>query len=390
MDRFTRRLNHKSKIHCTVEALETRRLMVTVSGTVASIVDASHAVPLAGALVILQGTNFFGVEAEGEARTDAAGDFTVGGTFNSAYPITLTEYAPSGYEISALFQEPYVSIRSATTASVNITGDASGVVFYDDKGPATPAAPPDLTIKAAQATVSQPAVAGYSTGTVSGTIANQGSASAIGHTDITLYASAPGRTTPLSGDPVVAVVSGNTDIRGGQSKTFGFKFTLPKTLTAGSYTLVVGVNTHNEIAESNTANNFAAASGTINVAVPTIDMGILFGAAIPANIPPVKGESVSAVITNTGNIPVTGPVTLSLYASADGKLDSSAVLLKSLKANVRLKTGGQKTARLSFAGRGPHDALAAGNYYLIATLQSPLDTNTSNNEAISTAATTFT
>ena len=56
------------------------------------------------------------------------------------------------------------------------------------------------------------------------------------------------------------------------------------------------------------------------------------------------------------------------------------MLLRSQPIHVNLKPGQQKVVRLAFHGRVKQNTIAAGNHFLIATLQSTMDVNAGNSQ----------
>ncbi len=75
--------------------------------------------------------------------------------------------------------------------------------------------------------------------------------------------------------------------------------------------------------------------------------------------------SLKVRLTNIDAAPFSGPVTVTLYASTDGTISSSATTLTSVTlANVKLKAFGSKAETLNFTYPS---ALTGGSYSLIAT-----------------------
>src|SRR6476469_3900495 len=67
------------------------------------------------------------------------------------------------------------------------------------------------------------------------------------------------------------------------------------------------------------------------------DLAGAFAGRIPNVCLQGSSQQVAIKITNHGAGPTTGPVTVSLYASADAELDGGDVLLGRLARNVKLK-----------------------------------------------------
>src|SRR6185437_4855900 len=95
---------------------------------------------------------------------------------------------------------------------------------------------------------------------------------------------------------------------------------------------------------------------------------------------PGRGSNVSITIQNQGNANAVGSVVLSLYASTNSTLDSTAERLLTLPARkINLKPGKSITLHVHF--QAPAN-LTPGNYNLLASISSSTtlsDTNSANN-----------
>lgn len=90
-----------------------------------------------------------------------------------------------------------------------------------------------------------------------------------------------------------------------------------------------------------------------------------FAVHLPAALPPGGNNRVSVRIANLGNAVAAGPVTVTLYASADPSLDSGDALLGQTAVRVRLRPRASAGVSVGFASP---TTLADGNYYLVAQL----------------------
>lgn len=370
---------HSGRGRPLVEALESRWMLSTVNGSVVDVIN-GRAYPIPDASVYVAPAFPSGPPVI-HATADASGSFSVWVSFTGlmAGGATFQEIPPPGFQYSA--GETGLRTFSNTDAL------PASIVFYNE---AVPPAPPDLTIFGAVTSLPSTTVAGYSGGMAGIAVKNVGATPAIGATDIDLYASAPGSTQPSPGDPIVATRSVSVHLLGGMGRLYKFKYTLPASLTPGTYTLTAAVNTAGTIAESNASNNGGALAGTYAVAAPIVDIGLAFAGTIPTIFPPVKSAVVPVLVTNAGNVLTSGTGAITLYASTSQTLDASAVPLKTLPVHLtNLRPGAQKLLRLAFHGRGKLNTLAAGNYFLIATLTSAMDANAANNTVIGETATAF-
>ena len=136
-------------------------------------------------------------------------------------------------------------------------------------------------------------------------------------------------------------------------------------------------------AATDTAPTLAFAAAKVNIEPPTIDLAATVSGAAPVRITPGHHGSLLVKITNNGNVPATGPLTLRLYSSADQALDASDLLLMTISHFVRnLKVGKSITLRLPFTAPA---GKIGGSYFLIASASStiqPKDTATADKTAV--------
>jgi hypothetical protein len=129
------------------------------------------------------------------------------------------------------------------------------------------------------------------------------------------------------------------------------------------------------------ASTSAVSSTAINIAPPNVDLTSSFASTSPVLITPGQ-NSVYITITNDGNLTAAGTLSLALYASADGALDSSDTLLTSF-SNRPIRIGARQSIRIRLVFQSP-DNLVGGTFDLISSISSstsPADTDTSDKTA---------
>jgi len=101
----------------------------------------------------------------------------------------------------------------------------------------------------------------------------------------------------------------------------------------------------------------------IQVAAATVDLSPAI-ALLPASLITGRTARIAILVTNSGNVPATGPLTIEIFASA-GQSTSGAQLLGTVVTKVSLNPGKAKKYTIAFK---PPTALVAGSYYLSAQL----------------------
>lgn len=220
------------------------------------------------------------------------------------------------------------------------------------------------------------AVAGDS-GNVRLILTNTSSAKFSGPLIIKLLATTDG--TVSDSDPVLTTVNiNNFRLPGGISKIQRLKFSYPLSLPLGTYKLVATI----DAPSSNAAPVQAISPSTVTLSPATVDLATAFNNGSPITVTPGKPGLASILVTNVGNVLADGSVSLSLYESASGALDSAATLVANVLTHaIHLKAGHSLVFRVRFTA--PLNQ-TPGQYSLLASIQSTTtlaDTNTSNNTA---------
>ncbi|HET6247242.1 MAG TPA: VCBS repeat-containing protein [Tepidisphaeraceae bacterium] len=174
-------------------------------------------------------------------------------------------------------------------------------------------------------------------------------------------------------DTVIDSITTKGKIGTGKTKSQRLKITsIPDTVTAGSYFVVV------QATDSSGGIATAGSSATINVAAPEVDVAGAFKKA-PATAKAAKHLPASIVVTNEGNVPITGMLPIDVDTSATNMLDDTAVNISSKSRKLlNLKPGKSVTISLT----GLIAPSTAGAYFLIVQLDAGNtlgDANTANN-----------
>ena len=187
----------------------------------------------------------------------------------------------------------------------------------------------------------------------------------------------PGGQTPTGN---VTFLDGTTSLGSATLQSDGTAQISVSSLPVGSDSLSVHYGGDTNYAASN-SNSFQV---TVNPAPtppaqPTLTDSIA-KSTLPASViagAPTHGVVVVNVTNNSGST-VKGPVTIELFASMDGAIDNSAVLVAHLTRTVDLRAG--KTMALPLAVKSLPASLATGNYTLFARAIDP-SSNASDSSA---------
>ena len=114
------------------------------------------------------------------------------------------------------------------------------------------------------------------------------------------------------------------------------------------------------------------------------DLTAALTGALPAQVLGGAKGGAAVLVNNAGDQPMTGPVTVRLYMSADEALDPSDTVVTSATKKLKLKPGAAKSVKLKYA----YPAMPDGNYRLLAQVDPDngvTEKSESNNVAASTA-----
>jgi subtilase family serine protease len=227
------------------------------------------------------------------------------------------------------------------------------------------------------------AVIGSTVGTLSVDLTNISDTAFKGPVIITIYASTDG--TLSSNDTVVTTLTiKSLSVGELGNKQYKLKFDYPTTLVTGSYDLIAIATATDTDTEPSTA----VSATPVTITAPDVQLSASFGTQTAVTVKPGKSTSVVVTIDNLGNVTAVGSLDLSLYASANGLIDTNSTLLNSL-SKKKIKIAAGKSIKLTVKFKAPAD-LTPGDYSLIASIApttSISDTDTAEfNATIQTAA----
>ena len=211
-------------------------------------------------------------------------------------------------------------------------------------------------------------------------VTNAGGAAVAGPMAFEIAASGDAFLNP--DDHVLGTVTKKVNLKPGKSKNVKLDFTVPVSLPAGSYVLLVRPNSTNAVPETAVSNNVAATPAPVAIAEPFVDLS----ATIPTvrlGRPLIRFLSATLMLKNDGNSPVNSPLGVSFAASADTVFDAADTALAAAPRVIRLKPGATRAVRVRLALPA---GVAAGSYHLVARLDPDnaiAESNDTNNDAAS-------
>lgn len=252
------------------------------------------------------------------------------------------------------------STRSVTTSANPMVLTARYRPVND--GSQNPASSPDLVAALATQPPAQ-LVAGGAKGKVKVRLTNRGPSPAAGAVAVALALS-PDEFLDRE-DPVVATVVKSIRLGTGKSKTVTVPYALNATVPAGTYRLLARADAGGAVAERDETNNVAASAAPVTVAMPSVDLA---GTAGPTRVRHAGIGHVETTLTlrNDGNVPVSSPVTFTVFASTDDVLDSDDVQMAMVTRPLKLGAG--KSRRLTLRRIVP--SLSPGTYHMFVQVDS--------------------
>jgi len=236
--------------------------------------------------------------------------------------------------------------------------------------------PPDLTV-AISNTPSKAAT--LSPNSLTFRISNLGNFETPGKVPVSIYLS---QNRGLDSADTLVVTKNLPRIDGGETKKVTVKFDVPD-VVAGGYYFVVQVDPNNVILERIETNNIDLSETQATISPPFIDLTpSILGDLPPTVVGGAPGQT-TVRVTNKGTATFRRTLNISLFASADGILDTSDPLVGTATASsVSIAPAAGKNVRVNF--RYP-TGVQEGNYFLIAradTDNTVVDSDPSNNFAI--------
>ena len=172
---------------------------------------------------------------------------------------------------------------------------------------------------------------------------------------------------------VIAPTYHNVKLKPGRSQDFRLTFTYPANAPAGSYYLLSSVT----VEKSNGNDQTVLVSPTqVAVAPPVVSLTPTITNFRGVFVRPGKRATATVRIFNSGNSTAAGILNLSLFASADGAVDASDTLLKTISRRIRIAPNSSSVFSISFIAPttltpGAYNIVAQINLEHFAARQSP-------------------
>jgi len=223
-------------------------------------------------------------------------------------------------------------------------------------------------------------VLGGTKGSAVVTLTNSGNQLATGAVTITLYASLDNSVDP--GDAILATMAGKgLKLKAHASQALKMKFALPTSLSNGNYYVVAKVNAPaSATGAALTANT--AASRPVTIQSPFVNLTAP-ALATPSGLHAGTSTLVNITLTNAGNVPAAGTVSVKLFAAAGATPAAGDAVMGTQTLKLKLKPNASEKFVLKLA---VPQGLAAGSYYFLAGLTPALSGISSSSLSSNTLA----
>jgi hypothetical protein len=113
----------------------------------------------------------------------------------------------------------------------------------------------------------------------------------------------------------------------------------------------------------------AVTAGTVTVAAPFTAPAVSITRMPVSLVSDQRAQGpLVLLLSDDGNVPITGPVTITVYATASGAIDDSSVKIITVKPKLAIAAGKGKSIAMQL---GKLPALASGTYQLGVTIAVP-------------------
>jgi hypothetical protein len=242
-----------------------------------------------------------------------------------------------------------LSVSAAGVYGLVVTADAGAAATATDTFAVTAASPAASTVVPTFGKVKLPAsaIAGQKVTASLPLTLTAGSTAASGKFTVMLYADPS--TTLAGGQVLLGTFPQSAVLKAGKGK--GAKVTLkslPAVMLAGTYHILA------EVIDPTGGTALVATSQTIVVAAPEVTLTAAVTSVAPRTVKAGKTFTTAITITNTGNVPATGKLTVTVALSSDGTAAGVASTLPASTRTVKIAAG--KPLRLSIKGKLPTGA----------------------------------
>jgi hypothetical protein len=306
------------------------------------------------------------------------------GTNAASVTVVYTVNAPGGTWDAADNGTYTITLPANAVRDTSANGvAATTATFTVDTTGGTPGGPgADLIAAIAPKPAVPTAVVGNTKGRMRLLITNQGdTAVAAKAVNILLQAVPTGSTTGAPTD--IVTVTKPLRLKAGKSRAVPLKFTYPG-VPDGTYNLVATVDSAGAVGESNDSNNTATSAAPVTIAAPFVDLTAEVGAPARGSLTIGRRNTVPVLLTNAGNIPAAGTITIDLFASGDNVIGGADdVPLATVTKRIRQRSGRPRPIRVSFL---LPSNVAPGSYFIgtsVDTTNTIQESHDDNNTAVS-------
>ena len=204
-----------------------------------------------------------------------------------------------------------------------------------------------------------------------------------GPVTVSLYLS---QTMSLGNDAILlGTATRQVHLRGGQSAPFPFRFPSPSAVTSGEDYLLAQIDGPSR-SDGAASETFVVSPRAVAVFQPVVDLSGQI-AALPMTLfvnssYPTYAQARIQVF-NTGNVPARGPLQITMYASTDGAIDSTATVLGvTTFPAVNIRAGGSHMFAVPLTVPA---GMPVGSYTALASINSSntiVESNTANDIAV--------
>ena len=195
--------------------------------------------------------------------------------------------------------------------------------------------------------------------------------------------------------PITSVTTKKLKLKAaGGGTNVNFAFPSPTNVPDGNYFLIAQIDSGSVLSENSEDNNTAVSTSAIEIRQPFVDITgttqVTAGTITITSGKKVKAPKVGLVVANGGNVPATGTVTATVFASTNASAGDAGDVQIGTVAK-KLNTKPQKTTALKAKITIPEN-LRTGEYNIVTTFNysGPItESNTTNNAAASTAKITI-
>jgi len=257
--------------------------------------------------------------------------------YSTTYADSFNDIGNDGYGYTTGLGSPKAAAVVSRLVGSTSTGDGDG----SGTDPTTPAQLPASPLTMEFLTPPASGIGGETT-TVRLRLTNSTPIRFSGPVTVTLYASSDA-TVSADDAAVTTLTLPKLNLRGLASRMLRLKVTLPDDVADGAYEFIASA----DATSTGTAPALATTNDPVTIESAKVDLATTFADAGPIAITSGRPATALVTIENSGNVPATGTLGLTLYGSADETLDATDAILTSLPARrIHIRPGRSVTIRV--------------------------------------------